>query len=255
MVMVRSQSRSNAPGRWLVLGWILMSAAACTSQAALPPARPVVNAQGVRLNTSQIRMDSAAAWVTREITNIAEDPAFMIITSLVNEPTYPWDSLELTMNEAQDTAVIHLDGLGRDATTAYQLYAHLHLMHRVGRMEEFYPEAVELEGFELERAILARVAEAWLYGRAILSTIPHPVWDEITYAAELGYLDQMILVAQADQFPEERAAWEEDFPSQLDAYVEWFESSFGRPPPGLRPTGDGGEDEVRSGDPKAPSSR
>jgi hypothetical protein len=83
-------------------------------------------------------------------------------------------------------------------------------------------------------AILSRVGESWLYGRSVFSTIAHPVWDEIMYASELGFLRPLVLVARPADFPDERAAWEAEDPMGMERYVTWFRRSFDREPPGLR---------------------
>jgi hypothetical protein len=206
----------------------------CASGETMPTTRTVVNAEGARLTPDAARMAGTSAWINAELENIDQDPSFMLIPTPEDTISYPWKSLEVIRNQAQDTVKIAFDRLGGDAITAYNLYAHMHLMAEVGRIGEFFPEAEGLQGFELERAILARVSEAWLYGRSVLSTIPHPVWDEIMYATESGFLEPMILVAQGDRFADERRSWEESNPQALTRYRDWFRATFDREPPGLR---------------------
>jgi hypothetical protein len=121
-----------------------------------------------------------------------------------------------------------------EARLVYEIYAHYHLMKEFGRLEEFLPGAGDEEGFSLERAILARVADAWLLGRAVYDAEPYDPLEEILYANENGYLDALILTARGDEFQEERQAWLQDDPEALERYRSWFVETFTREPPGLR---------------------
>lgn len=219
----------------LALGATALSLACASGQPRLPPARPVVNSEGLRISPSMARMDAVAAWISPQLTHIAEDPGFLISAQIVDEPLYPWETIRVTRNERQDTVIIAVDDLGTDAMTAYELYAHLHLVADRGELAQWLPSAEGLEGLDLEEAILRRVGEAWLYGRSVFSTIAHPVWDEIMFSSEYGYLRPLVLVARPEEFQEEKAAFEEANPEALGAYAEWFRASFDREPPGLRP--------------------
>jgi hypothetical protein len=184
-------------------------------------------------------MDATAAWVNAQLEEIDVNPGFLISTQFQPTVTYPWESLEIKLNPRQDTAAIAVDGLGSDAQTPYMLYAHLKLLEARGELGQWLPGGETLEGLDRELAILARVGESWLYGRSVFSTIAHPVWDEIMYASELGFLRPLVLVARPDEFPSERAAWETEDPGGLERYATWFRRSFDREPPGLRASPEG----------------
>lgn len=212
---------------------------ACVGPPPIPPARPVINAEGLRLSPPAARMDATAAWVNAQLEEIDVNPGFLISTQFQSTVTYPWESLEIKLNPRQDTAAIAVDGLGSDAQTPYMLYAHLKLLEARGELGQWMPGGETLEGLDRELAILARVGESWLYGRSVFSTIAHPVWDEIMYASELGFLRPLVLVARPDEFPQEREAWETEDPGGLERYATWFRRSFDREPPGLRPSPEG----------------
>lgn len=217
-----------------VVGGVAVLTMGCPGPAPIPPARPVINSEGLRLSPPAARMDATARWVNAQLEEIRVNPSFLIATPFQAEITYPWESIEIKLNPRQDTVTIAVDGLGSDARTPYELYAHFRLLEARGELEEWLPNAGTLEGLDLELAILSRVGEAWLYGRSVFSTIAHPVWDEIMYASELGYLRPLVLVARPAEFPEERAAWEAEDPRAMERYVTWFRRSFDREPPGLR---------------------
>jgi hypothetical protein len=160
-----------------------------------------------------------------------EDPTFMIMTIYQVDIVYPWEELELVA----DTAKVSVQGRSADARTPYMIYAHLHLMKRMGRLDEWLPGAQELEGFELERAILSRVSDVWLYGRTTFDAAPHLPLEELIYATESGYLDAFILTSRPDEFPEALARWREERPEEQAAYIAWFQETFQDQPPGLRP--------------------
>ena len=52
------------------------------------------------------------------------------------------------------------------------------------------------------------------------------------YAREAGYLDAYLLTARADEFPDERARWEEERPDMIDEYRAWYGRVFEGEPPG-----------------------
>jgi len=170
-------------------------------------------------------------WVLREQTNIDQDPGFWVITDLAVEEGYPWEGLRFV---GSDTVRVRLDPRASDAELVYHIYGHLHLMARMGRQEEWLPEAPTATGYALERAILSRVSDAWLLGRTTFDTQPYGPLDELIYAKENGYLDAFIFTARPNEFAEARAEWARAKPGEAEAYRQWFVQTFSREPPGLR---------------------
>jgi len=197
----------------------------------IPTPRPIVIYSGARLRADKDSMKAVNEWVNREQENIVNDPAFMVDTGLAVDEVYPWDGLQFAGN---DTVKVRLDPRAPDARLVFEIYGHLHLMARMGRQEEWLPEAPTATGYALERAILSRVADAWLLGRSTFDTQPYAPLDELIYAKDAGFLDAFIFTARPDEFAEARAAWARENPGQADAYREWFVKTFNREPPGLR---------------------
>lgn len=199
--------------------------------AAIPDPRPIVIFSGARLRVDVERMKTVNDWVTREQNNITQDPGFMVITDMATEELYPWEGLRF---EGSDTVRVRLDPRASDAQVVYEIYGHLHLMARMGRQEEWLPEAPTATGYDLERAVLSRVSDAWLLGRTTFDTQPYAPLDELTYAKEAGYLDAFIFTARPSEFAEARAEWARAQPENAEAYRQWFVQTFSREPPGLR---------------------
>ncbi len=187
---------------------------------------------GARLTADHARMAVIDEWVREELTNIVEDPSFMISTQSVSDPVYPWEGFRFSADG--DTAYVNLHAAAPDARTHYEIYAHLHMMKKMDRLDEWLPDAEGLEGYQLERAILVRVSDAWLYGRTIFDLAPYGPLDELIFANENGYLDAFILTARADDFREERRAWLDENPDATQEFREWFREIFERDPKGLR---------------------
>ncbi len=212
---------------WVVAGILL---AGCgSSRPELPPPRTVIIHSGARIHADKVRLDSINAWVNREEDNITNDPSFLIASQPGSGEVYPWTNVEY----AKDTVRIQVDPKYPDAVIPFEIYAHLHLMVRMGRQAEWLPEAPDATGFQLERAILARVADSWLLARSVYGVAPYPPLDEIMYAHENGYLDAMIFTARPNDFAEARTAWAKQHPDGAQRYREWFEQTFNREPPGL----------------------
>jgi len=213
-----------------------LSLGACvTGPAALPEPRTIVIRSGSRLHPEKNRMQEIDAWYRPEMENIEMDPSFMIETVDRDTPSYPWESLLLVPG---DTARIGVElGKSPEAGLAFQIYAHLHLMKAMGRLEEFLPGSSGQEGYLLERAILARVADVWFYGRGLFDAQAYGPLEELLYSKEAGYLDAFLLTARGDEFPEERQRWLQDDPGGLERYQRWFVETFEREPPGLREVG------------------
>ena len=177
-------------------------------------------------------MAEVDVWVQKQSLDIAQDPSFLISTLPGDDDLYVWEATEI--NTAADSAVITLKRSATDARTPYQLYAHFHLMERVGRLGEYLPEGVGLEGYALERAILKRVADSWLYGRSVFDLSPYRPLDELMYASENGWLDAFILTARAAEFLDELKQWLDGGAEVQDEYRTWFRETFDDEPPGLR---------------------
>ena len=230
----KSKGRPEGPSRGtallFALGGVLAFSACGGGAPPLPEPRPIINHQGARLRLDVERATEINEWVTREQTNIQEDPSFWVIDDLTTEAVYPWEGLRIST----DSVWVQVDARAIDARLVHQIYGHLHLMVHMGRQEEWLPEAPNATGYELERAILERAADAWLLGRTTFDTAPYAPLDELVYANEAGYLDAFIFTARPNEFAADRAAWARRNPGQADEYREWFLSSFNREPPGLR---------------------
>jgi hypothetical protein len=222
----RSLGRSKA-----ILAGLVLVAAACAAGTALPAPRPLVVRSGARVYAEEGRLSEIDVWVRNQQENIVVDPTFMIVEKRSGEPTYPWEGLRI----AGDTAEVLVFAGAPDAGSILAFYGHYHMMDVHDRLEEFLPEAVGLEGYELERAILARVSDAWLYGRAAFDTPPFGPLDELLFSNENGYLDAFILTARPEEFEEARSAWRQNSPEQAEEYRRWFTETFESEPPGLRP--------------------
>jgi hypothetical protein len=199
-------------------------------QPELPPPRPLVVTSGARLTADAERLKAIHEWVTLEMENIREDPTFYIESIPGADETYPWETLIIS----GDTARFQYGRGNPDVETSYMIYAHLYLMKRMGRLDEWLPEAAEAEGYELEREIVSRMADSWLLGRAIFDTQPSRAMDELIYAKEAGFLDEFVLTARPDDFDEAREGLVAEGPGRLDEYKEWFQETFGTDPPGIR---------------------
>ncbi len=208
-----------------------------TGQVEAPSPRPIIVSSGERLRADTARIDSIFAWLTVQTRKIQEDPTFLIAETPTARETLPWKTLTLI----GDTAKIQYDRAHPDITTAYDVYAHLHLMKKMGRLDEWLPDHADAEGFELERVIVDRMADAWLLGRTSFDAPPYTPLDELIYAREAGYLDPYLLVARADEFPQDKADWEQANPGKLDEYRAWFMRVFRREPPGMPPAATTGD--------------
>jgi hypothetical protein len=205
---------------------------ACTTVAPLPAPRSLIVRSGARLQPDQARLSQIDLWLRDQQQNITLDPSFMIIENPTPVETYPWDGL--TISEDADTAYVLVPSVAPESGSIMAFYGHYHLMKKMERLDEFLPEAAEAEGYELERAILARVADAWLYGRALFDMTPYGPLDELMYAREHDYLEAMILTSRPDEFDAERTAWMDANPGKQEEYRSWFMETFEREPPGLR---------------------
>ena len=90
-------------------------------------------------------------WVREQQENIIVDPSFWIIENRSEVETYPWDALSIS----GDTAVVLVYASAPESGSFMSFYGHFHLMDTMDRLDEVLPEAVDAEGYELERAILS----------------------------------------------------------------------------------------------------
>jgi hypothetical protein len=197
---------------------------------AIPDPRPVVIYSGARLNVDRERMEEVNRWVTNEDINIREDPSFWVYDDPVRVDVYPWENLRIDA----DSVWVSIPTAHPDARLVFHIYGHLHLMVQMGRQELWLPEAPEAVGYELERAIVSRTADAWILGRTVFGTAPYGPLDELMYAKEAGYLDAFIFTARPDEFAVTRTEWARANPGRMEEYREWFLDTFSREPPGLR---------------------
>jgi len=192
--------------------------------------RPIIVSSGERIRPDPARMDSVYDWVTAEQLNIEEDPSFWVITQPGDGEPYPWDGLDVRA----DSVTVRVPRGSQDPQLVFMIYGHQHLMSRMGRQEEWLPEAPDATGFDLERAILARTADAWILGRSVYNTLPYAPLDELAYAKEAGHLEAFIFTARPNEFASQRAEWVRANPGAMERYRQWFLDTFGREPPGLR---------------------
>jgi hypothetical protein len=192
--------------------------------------RPIIVSSGERIRPDPARMDSVYDWVTAEQLNIEEDPSFWVITQPGDGEPYPWDGLDVR----DDSVTVRVPRANQDPQLVFMIYGHQHLMSRMGRQEEWLPEAPNATDFDLERAILARAADAWILGRSVYNTQPYGPLDELAYAKEAGHLEAFIFTARPNEFASERATWVRANPGAMERYRQWFLDTFSREPPGLR---------------------
>ena len=170
-------------------------------------------------------------WFTEENTNIQDDPSFWVIALPSTRDVYPWEDLRISA----DSVWVTVPGNVQDPERVFMIYGHQHLMATMGRQDEWLPEAPAAVGFDLERAILARTADAWILGRTVFGTIPYGPLDELAYAHEAGFLDAFIFTARPSEFTTTRIEWARASPGEVERYRDWFLDTFNREPPGLRP--------------------
>ena len=196
----------------------------------LPQPRPVVIYSGARLRADYDRMVDIHEWFVREQTNIVEDPSFLVVSTPAAREPYLWEGHRLSA----DTVWTAVDPRAPEAHAVHLSYAHLKLMHRMDRLDEWLPEAVGSAGYALERAIIARCAEAWVLARTVFGASPYGPLDELAYSHEADHLDAFIFTARPSEFASERTEWARANPEAMTVYREWFLETFNREPPGLR---------------------
>ena len=207
--------------------------AACASgSGSIPAPRPVIVYSGARLSVDPERMQEVNQWVQEQDLNIREDPSFWVHDAPTRSEAYPWDGMRIQ----GDSVWVPLPTAYPDTRLVFHIYGHLHLMTVMGRQAEWLPEAPDAVGYQLERAILDRAADAWVLGRTVFDTQPYGPLDELAYAKEAGFLDAFIFTARPDEFAVTRAEWARQNPGEVDRYRDWFLDTFSREPPGLRPS-------------------
>ena len=207
-----------------------LAAGACVGVSSLPTPRTLIVRSGTRISADAGRLDEIDIWVRAQLDNINFDPSFLVVSSSTPVQTYPWDGLEV----GRDTVAVLVYPGAPETRDFLNIYGHFHLMKRMGRLEEFLPEAFDAEGYELERAILARTSDAWLYARALFDHAPYGPLDELLFSHENGYLDAFILTARPEEFDEERDTWLAENPGRAGEYARWFFATFETEPPGRR---------------------
>ena len=220
--------RRQILGTMLIPG--VLAAAACAGSYSLPAPRPLVVRSGARLFADEGRLAEIDVWVRDQQEDIVVDPSFWIIENRSSVVMYPWQALTIS----GDTAVVLVYAAAPESGSILSFYGHYHLMNRLDRLDEVLPEGVGTEGYELERAILARVSDAWLYGRAAFDMAPFGPLDELLFSRENGYLDAFILTARPEEFESERERWLEENPGRDEEYRQWFVRTFEMEPPGIR---------------------
>ena len=220
--------RPQGSGALLIAG--ALAAGACAGVYSLPSPRTLVNHTGARIHADEARLAEIDIWVREQQENIIVDPSFWIIETSSEVETYPWDALSIS----GDTAVVLVYASAPESGSFMSFYGHFHLMDTMDRLDEVLPEAVDAEGYELERAILSRISDVWLYGRAVFDMAPYGPLDELLFSHENGYLDAFILTARPEEFEERRDTWLQENPGREEEYRRWFVETFEREPPGLR---------------------
>ena len=213
-----------------VLGAVLAFSACAAATQVLPQPRPIIIHSGARIRADYDEMRAVNDWVSAEQENIVNDPSFWVVSNNTLAENFPWEGMRL----APDSVILNQPLGGGDGQLVYQIYGHLHLMVEMGRQEEWLPEAPEATGYDLERAIVERVADAWILGRTVWDTQPFTPLDEIAYSKHYGFLDAFIFTARPDEFGAERAEWARANPGRTDEYRDWFLETFNREPPGIR---------------------
>jgi hypothetical protein len=181
-----------------------------------------------------------------QLDHIGTSRRFLIRIVPVNLIRYPWDAIAF---EGADVVEVEIADVAPDAETPFLIYSHLRFLQEQGGIEEWAPEAEGLTGFELEKAILSRVSDVWLLGRSAFDTEPFGPMDELMYAREHGFLEDLILTTQRERFPVEAEAYWSGQQDRLREFVAWLERTFDREQPGYIWEPPPPEDEDGEGDP------
>lgn len=210
-------------GRLMVASFLLTAAVtACSGQPALPDPRSIIVYSGERVQADPQHMAEIEAWLMPQLERIDLDPDFLIRLQQFDQPTYPWQTLEL----AGDTASLGLFSQAPDAETPYLIYGYLRLMNQWDSLSTVLPEAEGTSGYDAERAIVNRVADVWLLGRSVFDTQPFGPLDELVYAREFGFLDEFIFATHGERFQDTAEAYRSENPESRSSFVEWFRETF-----------------------------
>lgn len=196
----------------------------------VPPPRPIIVHSGARIRPERDELRQVNQWVTEARETIYEDPSFWVVGNATVNETYPWESLRIS----GDSVHVQIPLGVRGGELVYQIYGFMHLMSQLGRQEEWLPEAPDAAGYDLERAIMARVGDAWILARAAFDVQPFAPLDEIAYAKDAGFLDAFIFTARPDEFAVSRGDWVRANPARMEEYRDWFVDTFNQEPPGIR---------------------
>jgi hypothetical protein len=190
--------------------------------------RPIVNRQGTRLSLEDDRAQEIFLWVDAQIAEIQQNPSFWVITSPSSSDLLPWETLDLT--PTGDSATVQFPTTVPDVQQVYQIYAHLNITRVRGEIAAWLPGADTLTGWDLEVAMVERMADAWYMGRASYSFTPYPPVDQLVYASEAGMLEPLLLSLRGFEFPDARDAWIEANPGGEAEFRAWYESTLGGTP-------------------------
>jgi len=215
--------------------WTLLFLSGCATPDVVPSPRSLIIRSGARIPPQEERVKEIDVWVRIQQENIRNDPTFWIIGKESAEDLYPWDSLRIS----SDTAEVFAPSSVPEAWSVLSMYGHFHLMKKMGRIGEFLPEAIdssgkEAEGYELEKLILSRLSDAWMFSRSAYDMSSYGPLDELMYSKENGYLEAFILTARATEFKSESASWKKQNPAKVSEYQDWFLETFERKSPSLR---------------------
>jgi len=218
---------------WMCILVLLLGG--CATPDVVPSPRSLIIRSGARIPPQEDRVKEIDSWLRVQQENIRNDPTFWIIGKESSEDVYPWDSLRIS----NDTAEVLAPSSVPEAWSVLSMYGHFHLMQKMGRLGEFLPEAIdeddaEAQGYQLEKLILVRLSDAWLFGRSAYDISSYGPLDELMYAKENGYLEAFILIARSAEFESEKVLWTERNPGKAAEYERWFIETFGRKPPGMR---------------------
>ena len=203
--------------------------AACAQRAEVAPdPRPIVNRQGARLALEDDRAQEIFRWVDAQIDEIEQNPSFWVISSPSSSDLLPWETLDLTTTG--DSATVQFPTTVPDVRQVYNIYAHLHITRVRGTIADWLPGADTLSGWDLEVAMVDRMAEAWLLGRASYAFTPYPPIDQLVYASEAGMLEPLLLSLRGFEYPEARDAWLAANPTGEAEFRAWYESTLGGAP-------------------------
>jgi len=216
--MMRSGVAAARGSGWIAVLVLATLTAGCGGGAVTLQPRSVVNFTGERIQADPEAMAEVEAWLRPQLEDIERNPSFLIRLLREPEPMYPWSRLRI----AADTAQLALQVAAQDAETPFLIYGHLRLMEVREELERWLPESEELEGLQLEVAMLERVSDLWLLGRSVFDTQAHGPLDEIMYAKESGFLEEFVLLSQPQRFAEERAAHFQENPEREEAFRDWF---------------------------------